>query len=146
MSIKDPLTRENVHAAVDKLGPDAVLVTSLVAMKMGTAEGGGRDTRGAGYYKATGSAFETGYYGGYWGGYGAYDATVIYGEFQTAPSITTVKGDVTVETRLYETAGATLVYTMRTHAKTRDLESTAAGISMITGPIADRLRRDGLTR
>ncbi len=141
MPLKDPITRENIERAVKSLQPDSVLITSLVALQVKAGEGGGRDTRGAGYYKATGSGIETGYFGGY----GTYDSLVVYGEFQTAPSITTMKGQVHVATRLYATADSTLVYTLDTKANTRDLESAAAGFSMITGPIADRLRRDGLT-
>ena len=142
MSLQEPLTRATVEAAVRRLEADSVLATSLVTMKMGTREGGGRDTRGAGYYKATDIGFESGYFAGY----GPYDATVIYAEYQTAPAITTIKGRVHVATKLYDVKTATLVYSLDTRAATQDLESTEAGIAMITAPIAARLRRDGVVR
>jgi hypothetical protein len=144
MSLKDPLTRETVERAVESLQADSVLATSLVALKFGAQEGGGRDTRGAGYYKATGSGYESGLYGGYYGGYGAYDVPVVYGEYQTAPSIKTVTGEAQVSTRLYEARGKTLVYQLSTKVKARDLESRASGLAILTAPIADRLRREGL--
>jgi hypothetical protein len=37
-----------------------------------------------------------------------------------------------------------LVYELNT--KARDLESREAGLAIITGPIAERLRRDGVIR
>jgi hypothetical protein len=134
---KDPLTRESIEHAVAAQQADAVLATTLVSRDWGAEEGRGRDSRGGGTYKATDSGYATGYYG-------AYGVPVVYGEFQTAPSIITLKGEVRVESKLFETRNATLVYTMETIA--RDLESRDAGLAAITEPIADRLRRDGLIR
>lgn len=134
---KNPLTRESIEAAVAKYQVDAVLATTLVAVDWGTKEGGSRDTRGGAYYKATDAGYATGYYG-------VYGVPVIYADFQTAPSITEIKGEVHVTTKLYETRGPTLVYTLDTTA--RDLKSRDEGLSMLTAPIADRLRRDGLIR
>jgi len=70
---------------------------------------------------------------------------VYYGEFRTAPPLTNIEGDVDILTRLYETKNATAVYQMETKAKDL-IESRAAGLAEITGPIAERLRRDGLVR
>ncbi len=132
-----PLTKESIEQAVAKWQADAVVATVLVARQAGAKSGNERDTRGGAYYKATGSGWAT----DYWGVYGV---PVVYGEFQTAPPITTVKGDVKVETRVYETHGATLLYTLETSA--RNLESRDEGLAIITTPIADRLRREGLVR
>lgn len=142
MSLSEPLTRETITAAVAKLQPDVVVSTSLVSMKLANQEGGGRDTRGAGYYKATGAGFETGYYGGY----GIDDTYVIYGEYQTAPSIMTTSGQFHLTTKLYETATQKPVYVMSTEVKAKDLGSRDAVLAMITAPIAAKLRRDGLIR
>jgi altronate dehydratase len=134
---KDPLTLESIKEAVESYNADAVLATSLVAREWDTNEGGSRDTRGSALYKATGSGYATGYYG-------VYGVPVIYGEFVTAASITTVTGEVTVTTKLYETRGATLVYSLNTKAK--DIETRDSGLSEIAEAIADRLRRDKLIR
>jgi hypothetical protein len=137
--IKDlnPLTRESIEQAVASEQADAVLATLLVSKTWEVDEGGSRDTRGGAYYKATDSGWATGYYG-------AYGVPVIYGEFQTAPSVFTMKGEVRVTSKLFETRGASIVYTMDTVAK--DVESRDRGLSMIAGAIAERLRKDGLTK
>jgi altronate dehydratase len=134
---KDPLTLESIQQAIESYKADAVLATSLVTREWDTNEGGSRDTRGSALYKATGSGYATGYYG-------VYGVPVIYGEFVTAASITTVTGEVTVTTKLYETRGATLVYSLNTKAK--DIETRDSGLSEIAEAIADRLRRDKLIR
>jgi len=134
---RNPLTRESIDAAIIAQQADAVLATILVSKEFDVEDGGSRDTRGGAYYKATGSGYATGYYG-------AYGVPVVYGEFQTAPSIMTMKGEVRVTTKLYETRGATLVYTLDTVA--HDLESRGSAMAAITTQIADRLRKDGLTR
>jgi len=134
---RNPLTRESIDAAIAAQQADAVLATILVSKEYAVEDGGSRDTRGGAYYKATDSGYATGYYG-------AYGVPVIYGEFQTAPSVMTMKGEVRITTKLYETRGATLVYTLDTIA--HDVESRDSGLAAITAPIADRLRKDGLTR
>jgi len=134
---KNPLTRESIEEAVAAQQADAVVATRLVSMDWGTREGEGRDDRGGGRYKATDAGYATGYYG-------VYGVPVVYGEFQTAASITTVKGTAHVSTKVWETRGPTLVYTMETTVG--DLESRDAGLAAITAPIAERLRRDGLIR
>ena len=139
-SVKDkyaPLTRESIDQAVAATQVDAVIATILVAREAGAKTGSDRDTRGGAYYKATGSGYAT----SYWGMYGV---PVVYGEFQTAPPITTVKGQVKVETRVYETHGPTLVYTVTTTAK--KIESTDEGLAAVTTQVADRLHREGLVR
>jgi hypothetical protein len=134
---KNPLTRESIEEAVASQQADAVVATTLVSMDWGTKEGAGRDDRGGGMYKATDSGYATGYYG-------VYGVPVVYGEFQTASSITTVKGTARVSTKVWETKGPTHVYTM--DLTVGNLESRDTGLAAITGPIADRLRRDGLIR
>jgi hypothetical protein len=137
MTSKDELTRDNIVRVVQSSGADAVVSTALVAMELGATEGGGRDSRGGGYYKATDFGYATDYYG-------VYGVPVVYGTFVTSPSIMTVEGDVHVATRVYETKGATLVYTIDTKAK--GLESQEHGVSELTQAIGDSLKRDGLIR
>ena len=128
---KNPLTRESIEAAVASQNADAVLATSLISKSWGLKEGGGNDTRGGAYYKATDA---------YYGVYG----TVVAADFQAFDSITTIKGEAHVTSKLYETRGATVVYTVDT--KVRNIESSDAGFAEITSPIGKRLRRDALVR
>jgi len=132
---KDPLTRETIDQAIVAQKADGVVATILVSKKWDTQEGGTRDTRGAGYYKAT----DVGY-----AGYGAYGVPTVYGDFRTESSIITLKGTVEVTSKVYETRGATLIYTVDTKAS--DLESTNVGRATVAASIADRLYRDGLIR
>ena len=134
---KNPLTLESIEAAIASQQADAVVATRLVAADWAAEEGRGRDERGGGMYKATDAGYETSYYG-------AYGIPVVYGEFQTAPSITTVTGEVRVVTKVYETRNATLVSTVETTAK--NLESRDAALASIAEAIAKRLRREGLIR
>ncbi len=134
---RDPLTRESIEEAVKAQQADAVVATILVSKEWYMKKGGDMDTRGGGTYKATGSGWETGYYG-------MYGVPVVYAEFKTAPSVTTLKGNVEVRTKVFATSGPTLVYTMDTVAK--NLEGKAAGLDAITTPIAERLRKEGLIR
>ena len=62
----------------------------------------------------------------------------------TTASITTVKGEAHVTSKLYETRGATVVYTVDT--KVRNIESRSEGLAAVTAPIGKRLRKDGLSR
>lgn len=134
---RDPLTRESLEEAVRTQNADAVVATILVSKEWHLKKGGDMDTRGGGAYKAVDSGWATGHYG-------VYGVPVIYGEFQTAPSVTTLKGDVEVTTRVFATSGPTLVYTMDTVVK--DFEGRAEGLDAVTTPIAERLRSAGLTR
>jgi hypothetical protein len=138
MKAEERLTRENIERVVASVQADAVLVTSLVAADASASEGNSRDTRGDAGYKVTGVG--TGY------GFGEYGMPVKYAEFETAPPVTTVKSSFHVLTKLYETRGATLVYTIDTKSKPFEVESTQDSIIRITTPTADRLRRDGLIR
>jgi hypothetical protein len=132
---KEPLTRESIDRAIVAQQADGVVATFLVSRKWEVEEGGTYDTRGGGYYKPT----DTGY-----ANYGAYGVPVVYGEFRTESSIMTLKGKVEVTTKVYETRGASLIYTVDTAAW--DLESTDVGRATIATSIADRLYRDALIR
>jgi hypothetical protein len=134
MNAKEPLTRENVERVAASVHADAVLATRLVSMDMGHGQGNSNDTRGDSVYKATDFA------------YGAYGMPVTYVEFQTAPPLTSLTSSLHVVTKLYETHGATLIYTIDTVTKSQEIDSTEATLVTITAPTADRLRRAGLIR
>jgi hypothetical protein len=134
MNAKEPLTRENVERVAASVNADAVLATRLVSMDFGHGEGNSNDTRGDSLYKATDFA------------YGAYGMPVTYVEFQTAPPLTSLTSSLHVLTKLYETHGATLIYTIDTVTKSQEIDSTEATLMTITAPTADRLRRAGLIR
>jgi hypothetical protein len=134
MKANEPLTRENVERVAAAVQADAVLATRLVAMKAGAQEGNSNDTRGDSVYKSTDF------------GYGAYGMPVTYVEFQAAPPLTSLTNSLHVVTKLYETKGATLVYTIDTMTKSQEIDSTQATLLTITAPTADRLRRAGLIR
>jgi hypothetical protein len=134
MSAKEPLTRENVERVAASVHADAVLATRLVSMGNGQGEGTGNDTRGNSVYKATDFA------------YGAYGMPVTYVDFQTAPPLQSLTSSLHVVTKLYETHGATLIYTIDTVTKSQEIDSTEATLVTITEPTADRLRRAGLIR
>ena len=129
---KTPLTRESIEAAVVAQQADGVLATTLVSFDWNTGSSG-RDTRGGGMYKAT----DAGYYG-------VYGVPVVYGSFETAAPITTLKGEAHVTTNAYETRGPTLVYTLE--SSVRNFESRDQGLVTLLGPIVDQLRKDGLIR
>jgi hypothetical protein len=131
----EPLTREAVVRLVGTLHSDGVLATRMVAADWLTKEGGSRDTRSTGSYKYIASGYDTGFYG-------AYGLPVDYYQFKTLPSIMNTQGSGHIVTKLYETHGASLVYTIDT--KVKDVESGQLGLAMITPSIADRLRRDRL--
>ncbi len=139
-----PLTRENIERVVASVKADAVLATSLVASKIGVGESGSMDTRGGGYNKATDYGY--GYDYGYAGGFGAYGMPVVvtYGEFQTAPSLSSIKGKVHVVSKFFQTKDAELIYTLDTQASSKDVESTSSAMIAVSEPIAERLRRDHL--
>ena len=129
---KTPLTRESIEAAVKAQQADGVLATTLVSFDWNTGSSG-RDTRGGGMYKAT----DAGYYG-------VYGVPVVYGSFETAAPITTLKGEAHVTTNAYETRGPTLVYTLE--SSVQNFESRDQGLVTLVGPIVDQLRKDGLIR
>jgi hypothetical protein len=137
LSVQEPLTRAAVERAVAAQKADAVLTTTLVAMKSEFQEGGTRETRGDAGFKATGTGYATTYAG-------AYGVPVVYGEMQNLEPLSTARAAATVETKLYETKGATVVYSMESRAS--KVENRAEGLAAITVPIAKQLRRDGLIR
>ncbi len=137
MKSTEELSREGIERLIRDFNADAVLATSLVSASAEAQEGGTLETQGDAYYKATGY--------GYWHPYyGPYGVPVVYGEFKTAPPITTVEGEIEIDSRLYQTSDAKMVYEMTTTA--RDLESRATGLAEVTAPIVERLKRDGLIR
>ena len=137
-----PLTRESVELAIAEHGIDAVVVTFLVAASAEVREGGTSETRGDAYYKPTGFGWVDPYY--YGGAYGVYGVPVVYGEFQTADPLTTLEGAAEIATLVYRTRDAALVYELTTKAS--ELESSVSAFAEITGPVAERLRRDGVIR
>lgn len=130
-----PLTREALEKAVVAQKADAVIVTKLVDQSWNTKTGGTMDTRGGAEFKAEGSGWATGYYG-------MYGIPVVYGEFETLPSVTELQGKVTVQTRVFSVAGPALVYEMDTTVG--QITSTGGGLYQITEPIAKHLERAGL--
>jgi hypothetical protein len=134
MGAREQLTRENVERAAASAHADAVLATRLVSIAAGHGEGNSMDTRGDSLYKATDF------------GYGAYGMPVTYVDFQTSAPLTSLNSSLHVSTQLYETHGATLIYTIDTVTKAQEVDSTEATLVTITAPTADRLRRAGLIR
>jgi hypothetical protein len=137
MDHKAPLSPEAVKAAVAAQKADAVIATNLVSKQWGVEEGGERDTRGGGMYKATDTGYMTNWYG-------AYGMPVVYGEFQTQSSIDTLQSDARVQTRVFDAQSATLVYSMDTRA--RGVSSPGAGLAEVTTEVTDKLRKSGLIR
>jgi hypothetical protein len=135
MSKDEPLSRESIERLVATLHSDGVLATRMVASDWLTKAGGSGDTRNTDSYKYTASGYDTGFYG-------VYGVPVDYYRFKTLPSVMNSKGAGHIVTRLYETHGASLVYTIDT--KVKDVESSQLGLAMVTPAIADRLRRDRL--
>lgn len=133
----DPLTLESIQDAVEWLKVDAVVATSLVAREWKAEEGGGRDTRGTANYKATDAGLAYGYYG-------MYGVPVVYGDFVATPPVTTLSGKAEVTTKVYETQGPRVVYTMDTTAQSGDFRERS--MSSVTTPMAEKLRRAGLIR
>jgi hypothetical protein len=128
---KNPLTRESIEAAVASQNADAVITTSLISKAWSVNEGNGNDTRADGFYKATDAYY--GYYG-----------TVVAADFQTSESVTTLKGQAHITSKVYETQGAMVVYTIDTSVK--NVTSGDAGLIEITIPLGKRMRKDGVIR
>jgi hypothetical protein len=134
---KTSLSPEVVKAAAVAQKVDAVIATNLVSKQWDVEEGGQMDTRGGGMYKATDAGYVTGWYG-------AYGMPVIYGEFETQPSIDTLQSDARIQTRVFDAQSAMLVYTMDAQAK--GVTSPGVGLASVTTAIADRLRKSGVIR
>ena len=131
------LSREAVEAVVKSTGADAVIATRLVALKAGAKEEKTADARGGGSYKPVAYGFD-------YGTFGTYGIPVVYGDFETVPSVFSVSGAVELATNVYETNHGEKIYGMTTKAK--NLESRGMALALITPRIADRLRDDGLIR
>jgi hypothetical protein len=135
MTKDEPLSRAGIERLVATLHSDGVLATRMVASDWVTKEGGKIDTRSTGSYKYIASGYDTGFYG-------AYGVPVDYYQFKTLPSVMNSQGAGHIITNLYETHGASLVYTIDT--KVKDVESSQLGLGMVTPSIANRLRHDRL--
>jgi len=139
MAANEPLERAAIERVVAELGADAVLVTRLVAGGGEVREGATRDARGGAYYKAE----DIGYAAvGYWPGHGVYGMPVVYVDFEVAPSVFTIQGNVEVATNLFETRTASVVYVVETRA--RNLTSREQALATITPAIAAELRKAGV--
>ncbi len=101
-------------------------------------EGGGRDTRGNASYKATDAGFATGYYG-------VYGVPVIYGNSRPRLHSRLPRAQARVASRLYQTRDKSLVYTL-VRSRDANSRSTDAALHDIAAAIADKLRRERLTR
>jgi hypothetical protein len=128
---KNPLTRESIEAAVAAQNADAVIATSLISKDWDVKEGNTYDTRGSAQYKATDA---------YYGLYG----TVVAADFQTSAPVTMLNGGAHIVSKVYETQGKNVIYTLETSVK--NVSSQEAGLIEITLPIGKRLRKDGLIR
>ena len=132
MPPRTELSRESIEAAVAEKNADAVLATHLVDRSWEVNDRGSNDTRGTANYKATDSY------------YGIYGGTVIAADFRVSGPVANVKGQAEVTSELYETSGATVVYTVET--KVRNIQSTDSGMAAIASPIGKRLRKEKLIR
>jgi hypothetical protein len=130
------LSRESIERVVQESGVDGVVATRLVTSSGRLKEGGTGDTRGSGLYKATDS--------GYAYGYGYYGMPVVYGDFEQTRPIIDLENAFEVMTQVYETRGASVVYTLKTAGKSRDSMDIVR--EDISSSIAERLRQDGLIR
>ena len=128
---KNPLTRESIEAAVAAQNADAVIATSLIAKGWDVKEGNSYETRGTAQYKATDA---------YYGLYG----TVVAADFQTSAPVTMLNGSAHITSKVYETQGKTVIYTIDTSVK--NVSSQEAGLIEITLPIGKRMKKDGLIR
>ena len=130
------LSRESIEPVVRSSGTDGVVATRLVDSGASLKEGGTDDTRGSALYKATDVGM------GY--GYGYYGMPVVYGDFAASRPIIELENTFEVVTQVYETRGATPVYSLKTKGKSRDAMNIVR--EDISSAIAERLRQDGLVR
>jgi hypothetical protein len=124
------LSRESIEPVIKSSGADGVVATRLVNSGASLKEGGSGDTRGSGLYKATDS------------GYGYYGMPVVYGDFAATRPIIELESTFEVETQVFETRGASQVYSLKTAGKSRDAINIVR--EDISWAIAERLRQDGL--
>ena len=130
MKADEPLNRESIERVAASVGADGVLATRLVAAASSLKEGGSRDTRGSVQFNATDV------------GYGYYGMPVVYGDFEVSPSIFSLETEFEITTQLYETRGASLVYSIKTTGKTQEANNIVR--DDITSAIAARLSEAGL--
>ena len=130
------LSRESIEPVVRSSGTDGVVATRRVDSGASLKEGGTDDTRGSALYKATDVGM------GY--GYGYYGMPVVYGDFAASRPIIELENTFEVVTQVYETRGATPVYSFKTKGKSRDAMNIVR--EDISSAIAERLRQDGLVR
>jgi len=124
------LSRESIEPVVRSLGADGVVATRLVTSAGRLKEGGTGDTRGSALYKASDS------------GYGYYGMPVVYGDFEQTRPIIDLENTFEVTTQVYETRGASLVYSLKTTGKSRDAINIVR--EDISSAIAEQLRQTGL--
>ena len=77
-------------------------------------------------------------------GYDAYGMPVTYVDFQTAAPLDSLKRSLHILTKLYQTQGATPIYSIDTVSKALEIDSTETMLTGITGSSRDRLRQAGL--
>ena len=130
MKADEPLSRESIERVAATIGADGVLATRLVAATSSLKEGGSGDTRGSVRFNASDV------------GYGYYGMPVVYGDFVASSSIFSLETEFEVTTKLYETRGASLVYSVATTGKTQDASHIVR--EDISSAIAARLRKVGL--
>ncbi len=124
------LSRESIERVIRSSGVDGVVATRLVTSGASLKEGGTGDTRGSALYKATDM------------GYGYYGMPVVYGDFAASRPIIEMESTFEVVTRVYETRGATPVYSLKTTGKSRDAINIVR--EDISWAIVERLRQAGL--
>ncbi len=124
------LSRESIERVSRSSGVDGVVATRLVTSGASLKEGGTGDTRGSALYKATDM------------GYGYYGMPVVYGDFAASRPIIEMESTFEVVTRVYETRGATPVYSLKTTGKSRDAINIVR--EDISWAIVERLRQAGL--
>ena len=126
------LSRESIEPVVQSSGVDGVVATRLVTSGGSLKKGGTSDTRGSAMYKATDM------------GYDYYGMPVVYGDFAASRPIIELESTFEVLTQVYETRGASPVYSLETTGKSRDAINIVR--EDISSAIAERLRQDGLIR
>ena len=126
------LSRESIEPVIKSSGADGVVATRLVTSGGSLKQGGTSDTRGSAMYKATDM------------GYGYYGMPVVYGDFAASRPIIELESTFDVVTQVYETRGASPVYSLKTTGKSRDAINIIR--EDISSAIAERLRQDGLIR
>jgi hypothetical protein len=132
MSPTDRLTRANIERVVAAEHADAVLTSAIVTLQFGLKQG-----EGTPYYQVTGVGYVT-------GALGEYGVPVAFVQLETMPSIPTVTGSIHLQTKLFESQDAKLIYSLDTLSKDDNLQSTPDAIGTVTGLIGARLQRDGV--